>query len=726
MADTGNGEDRYRDAFEQSPVAKCFTRPSGEIEVNQAFLDMLGYTNEEIRERGTWQQLTHPDDVAISQAAAESLLSGERSVARFEKRYLRKDGSTMWVDMIIRLHGNTEGDPDYFITTILDITERRQAQEDLRASEAQKAAILNGISTNIALVDHELRILWANKAAALSSNRQPQEMVGESCYSFWGDSIKPCAECPTVVAFQTGMSAHKIVHTPDGRVWDEGGEPILDAQGNVVAVVEIAEDITERTFAQDTLRKSEEKYRRIAENINDVVWIMDPQTLKFLYVSPSVEKLQGFTPGEIVGSSIDLVLSGSDRQAMADLVAEILDDLNSGTEQSGRVYTRELEQPRKDGSTVWTEVAAYIGINDQTGLPELRGVSRDISERLEASGALQVSESRYRSLWDSLDAGVVVHAPDSSVLMNNATASRLLGLSDDEMRGKTAIDPAWAFLDESGNPMPVSEYPVSRIITTGEELTNLPVGINRPDMEEPVWVMVNGCPVFDKVGQLTEILVSFIDVSERKAAELKLAEEQKRSLEQLQRSLSSIVEVVSRVVETRDPYTAGHELRVSELAVSIAQDMGMTPRDIEDIRIAGLVHDVGKISVPAEILSKPGRLTPIEFQLIKNHPESGFEILSSADVDVAITEMVHQHHERCDGSGYPQGLGEEETLVGARVLAVADVVEAMISHRPYRPGLGLDVALDEIQRGAGTLYDCHVVESCLRIFRDEGFEFTAQ
>ena len=281
-----------------------------------------------------------------------------------------------------------------------------------------------------------------------------------------------------------------------------------------------------------------------------------------------------------------------------------------------------------------------------------------------------------------------MHAPDSSILMSNATASRLLGLSDDQMRGKTAIDPAWAFLDESGNPMPIGDYPVSRIITTGEELKNLPLGINRPDMDEPVWVMVNGCPVFDEAGQLVEVLISFIDFSERRAAELELAEEQKRSLEQLQRSLSSIVEVVSRVVETRDPYTAGHELRVSELAVRIAQDMGMAPQDIEDIRIAGLVHDVGKISVPTEILSKPGKLTPIEFQLIMNHPVSGFEILSSADMDVAITEMVHQHHERCDGSGYPQGLGEEETLVGARVLAVADVVEAMVSHRPYRPGLG--------------------------------------
>ena len=723
MIEGGNAQDKYREAFEQSPVAKCFTRLSGEIEVNQAFLDMLGYTHEEIRERGTWQQLTHPDDVAVSQAAAASLLSGERSISRFEKRYIRKDGSIVWVEMIIRLHRNTEDDPDCFITTILDITERRQAQEDLRASEAQKAAILNGISTNIALVDADLRILWANQAAALSSDMQPQEMVGQPCYAFWGDSLQPCAECPTVMAFQTAQPQRKIVHTPDGRVWDEGGEPILDGQGNVVAVVEIAEDITERTAAQDALRESEEKYRRIAENINDVVWILDAQTLKFSYVSPSVERLQGFTPDEIVGSSIDLVVSGPDRQAIADLVAEILADLDSGKEVS-RVYTRELQQPRKDGSTVWTEVAAYVGINDQTGLPELRGVSRDVSERVEASGALQVSEARYRNLWDSLDAGVVVHAPDTSILMSNATASRLLGLSDDQMRGKTAIDPAWAFLDESGIQIPVSDYPVSRIIATGEELKNLPLGINRPDMDEPVWAMVNGRPVFDQAGQLTEVLISFIDISERKAAELKLVEEQTRSLEQLQRSLSSIVEVVSRVVETRDPYTAGHELRVSELAVSIAHDMGMAPRDIEDIRIAALVHDVGKISVPAEILSKPGTLSPLEFQLIKNHPESGFEILSSADMDVAITEMVHQHHERCDGSGYPQGLGEEETLVGAKVLAVADVVEAMVSHRPYRPGLGVEVALAEIEQGAGTLYDARVSESCLRVFGDAGFEFT--
>ncbi len=177
-------------------------------------------------------------------------------------------------------------------------------------------------------------------------------------------------------------------------------------------------------------------------------------------------------------------------------------------------------------------------------------------------------------------------------------------------------------------------------------------------------------------------------------------------------------------METRDPYTAGHERRVSQLAMRIAEEMGLPADEIEAIRIAALIHDVGKISVPAEILSRPGELTVMEFDLIKEHAEAGYRILASANMEAPISEMVYQHHERCDGSGYPRGLREDELLVGAKVLAVADVVEAMSSHRPYRAAIGVEPALAEVERGAGQLFDAVVVETCLRIFREQGFVFT--
>jgi putative nucleotidyltransferase with HDIG domain len=186
----------------------------------------------------------------------------------------------------------------------------------------------------------------------------------------------------------------------------------------------------------------------------------------------------------------------------------------------------------------------------------------------------------------------------------------------------------------------------------------------------------------------------------------------------------STVEIVSKVVETRDPYTAGHQRRVSELAVRISREMGLSAPETDEIRTAALLHDVGKMSVPAEILSKPGTLSATEFELVKAHSEAGYRIISSADMEGPTAEIVYQHQERCDGSGYPRGLAADELLPASKILMVADVVEAMASHRPYRPALGVDAALDEIARGAGTVYDADVCRVCISIFREAGFTFS--
>ena len=181
---------------------------------------------------------------------------------------------------------------------------------------------------------------------------------------------------------------------------------------------------------------------------------------------------------------------------------------------------------------------------------------------------------------------------------------------------------------------------------------------------------------------------------------------------------------MSQVVETRDPYTAGHERRVSELATAIARDMGIDGDDLTAVRLAALIHDIGKIGVPAEILAKPGRLSDIEFSLIKMHPKTGFDILAAVDFGLPVAETVLQHHERLDGSGYPRGLKGEDILPGARVLAVADVVEAMSSHRPYRAELGIEAALAEIREHAGVKYDAAVVAACVRLVEGQDFQFT--
>jgi len=196
-----------------------------------------------------------------------------------------------------------------------------------------------------------------------------------------------------------------------------------------------------------------------------------------------------------------------------------------------------------------------------------------------------------------------------------------------------------------------------------------------------------------------------------------------QSMKKLENAMDGIVRAIAHTVETRDPYTAGHQRRVADLAVAIAETVGFEKDKIEAVRVAASIHDLGKISVPAEILSKPSRLTVNEFNLIKEHPQVGYDILKDIEFPWEIATMVYQHHEKLDGSGYPLGLSGDDILPESRVLTVADIVEAMASHRPYRPGLGMDVALGEIDKNKGTLYDSEVSAACHALFNEKRFTF---
>lgn len=222
------------------------------------------------------------------------------------------------------------------------------------------------------------------------------------------------------------------------------------------------------------------------------------------------------------------------------------------------------------------------------------------------------------------------------------------------------------------------------------------------------------------VDGIVRVAGAALDVTDRVRAVEILAEKEAR----LARALDGAVAALSATVEMRDPYTAGHERRAAELACAIACRLGWGEEEIATLRTAAHIHDVGKVSVPAEILSKPGRLTDAEFALIKSHPVVASEILASIEFAGPVAEIVLQHHERLDGTGYPCGLKGEEILPAAHVVAVADVVEAMISHRPYRPALPLEEAIAEIRGGLGVRYDAGVSEACLALL-EEGFRFSA-
>jgi len=230
----------------------------------------------------------------------------------------------------------------------------------------------------------------------------------------------------------------------------------------------------------------------------------------------------------------------------------------------------------------------------------------------------------------------------------------------------------------------------------------------------PIWVSLTFQAVRDEQGNIRYYEGMSQDITDRKL-----------SMERIIKSLEATVRAMAVTVETRDPYTAGHQRRVAELAGAIAEEMELSCEQKNSVRLASVIHDLGKISVPAEILSMPRKLSDIEFSLVKNHAESGFEILKDIDFPWPIAEIIRQHHERLDGSGYPRGLRDDELLIEAKILMVADVVESMISYRPYRPARALEEGLAEIEENRDLLYDPEVVDACLRLFREKGFQLAS-
>ncbi len=323
--------------------------------------------------------------------------------------------------------------------------------------------------------------------------------------------------------------------------------------------------------------------------------------------------------------------------------------------------------------------------------------------------AIKESEDKYKTLAEASLTGIFIQQDGKYVFVNRRFAE-IHGYTVEELLGKDYLELVYPGdrekveaivhkrLEGKGVPR---EYEVRRLTKDGRVVwcRMLATRIN-----------YQGKPA---------IMGNIIDISDLKVLESEL----KASLERLKRTLEGTIKAFASAVEKRDPYTAGHQRRVAQLARALALEMGLDKDRVDGVYMAGLVHDIGKISIPGDILTKPGRLTPLEFELIKDHPLVGYEILKEIDFPWPVAEVVLQHHERLDGSGYPQGLKNGEILPEARIVAVADVVEAMSSHRPYRPALGVEAALEEIKKGSGVLYDSQVVQACARLFEEKGFTF---
>jgi len=466
--------------------------------------------------------------------------------------------------------------------------------------------------------------------------------------------------------------------------------------------LEEAEVRNKEKHMEEKLRYEEQRFRAFVENSPDMITLINLEGT-ITYVNPAVEKILGFKPEERIGANGFELIHPDDMKLLADSFNSLSRDTNAPIIQG------EMRLRHKDGSWCTLEAVGSNLVNDN--LVEVIVVNyRDITERKQIEYDLRVSEENFRHSFDDSPLGVRISTIEGETIYANRAILDIYGYDSVEELKKTPLKERYTpgsyaeFQLRKGKRLRgefgPSEYKIS-IVRKNGEIRHLYVF-----RKEIFW---NG----KKQSQ-----VIYQDITERRQAEEKLRE----TLESLRKSNKTTIQVLGIASEARDPYTAGHQKRVADLARTIATEMKLPHDTIEGIRMAGSIHDIGKLSLPAEILSKPTKLTNIESSLIKEHPQIGYEMLKDVESPWPLAQIVHQHHERINGSGYPKNLKGDEILMESRILAVADVVEAMASHRPYRPTLGIDTALEEIVKNKGILYDDAVADTCLKLFREKGYQ----
>ena len=514
--------------------------------------------------------------------------------------------------------------------------------------------------------------------------------------------IRPRNDIHTAVSMPM-LSQGKLVGVLNVNITKSHRQFTLGQLKALSILVSIISPILENTALYIQIRKAEEEYRSIFENAREGIF----RSLlgeRFIAANPALARIFGYdSPEDILASVTDIARQIYVNPDDAAEFARIM-------ETQGEVINFECQAHHKNGSQIWISVSAHA-VRDEIGvLLYYEGTLEDITERKQMEESLRKSEENFRRSLDDSPLGVRVATAEGETIYANQASLDIYGYDSVEELKRIPLKERYTpesyaeFKIRKGKrgrgEVGPSEYALSIVRKNGE------VRHVQVFRKEIFW---NGVRQFQ---------ILYRDVTELKEAEGKLQD----TLKSLRNSVGMTIQVMVSAVEIRDPYTAGHQIQTANLARAIATEMGLPQMKIDAIRIAGSIHDIGKLSIPAEILSKPKKLSEIEFSLIKGHAQKGYEILKDVESPWPLAEMVYQHHERMDGSGYPRCLKGEEILMEARILAVADVVEAMASHRPYRPALGIDAALEEIEKNKGVLYDRDVAETCLRLFRDKGFQ----
>ncbi len=469
-----------------------------------------------------------------------------------------------------------------------------------------------------------------------------------------------------------------------------------------VTVVSIQEHSQESNY-EEIISAAEDRYRAMADSATDAIFSIN-SCGDIIFANDAATRLFGYEAVELMGASLTMLIPEEHRSAHAKGIEHFL---RTGVKRViGR--TVELEAVRRDGTRFPVELSVATWSNQNEVF--FTGIVRDITDHRNALMAIEEGEKRFRDLVEAGSECICRIDPEGYFLYMSPCGLRSHHMSRlEEVIGKHMTE--------------LAEPPYHELLCqTLEKAKHGEVQHfeYESDTAEGVrWFESSLTPQKDASGRIISFIRVSRDVTDRRSAEESLVQ----SWKALQKTLQGTVEALSSTVGLRDPYTAEHQQRVSTLAGAIAQELGLDEDTISGIKVAGTLHDIGKINIPAEILSKPGRLSEFEFQIIQGHAQASYDILKNIDFPWPVATAVLQHHERLDGSGYPNGLSGAKIIIESKIIAVADVVEAMASRRPYRTGLGLDAALTEIKENRGRLFDSDIVDACIELFEKKYFDF---
>lgn len=726
------------------------------------YQQMLGYPVGEFSDLPhELRRRIHPDDREAVESLVMACAAGNSDKFSIEYRLQAKDGTWIWVldrGMLIK---DDAGKPLRLLGTLKDVSDRKHEEEILKQKQrelldAQRIAkvgnwVLDIFTNNVTWSDEMFYMMGLDPAGGA-----PNLVTQHGLFTADSWQMLQQAVSDTINQGKPYELELEIVRPDRSRAFMLAhGEAERGADGSVVRVRGTSADITSRVLARRRIELLGRLYATLSECNEAIVRCSTPAELL-----PRVCELL-ITHGRVAMAWIGMVDPATSRiQPMysAGAGTDYLDGIQISVDKNDPhgmgptgISTREnhpvwIEDFRHSSLTLsWQQRASNYGWLSSAALPlclkgkpigtltfysveagqftpEVRSLleemTRNISFALDKfeteaesrryQTTLIEAEQRFRSLVEQSLIGAFILQDRRFVYVNPYLETLLQYPHDDSL---LQVPPAmivseadWSALQAKFDKLEAGEI---------GNLEHMFTAVRSDGARIEVGVTISG----SSYQQKPAIIGLMQDLSNRKVAEAQI----QRYANNLQQVFMQTVGMITNLVEMRDPYTVGHEKRVAELAVAIGRELKLSDHALEGLQIGGYLHDIGKVSVPGEILAKPGRITAIEFELIKGHPTAGYQILKEVEFPWPVAEIAYQHHERMDGSGYPRGLKGNEIMFEARIVAVADVVESMFSHRPYRPGLGLDKALAEVERGSGSIYDADVVAACLRIFRERGY-----